>query len=109
MRAPSTWLGEHQALGGFETHTALYQALKEFVDNSLDAIHRGAAEKAAKSLGRIDCKITEEKQENYPQSGGEALRRFKISVSDTGVGIKHSAIPHLVGGTVLACHEPILF
>lgn len=97
QKTPSDFFYEHRDMAGFGTATrATYTAVRELVENSLDACDREGTPPI------INISLKEAAKQSRASSNGGALadKRYTLTVSDNGPGIRPKVIPKAFG-TVL--------
>ncbi|MBN2230644.1 MAG: DNA topoisomerase VI subunit B [Candidatus Thorarchaeota archaeon] len=88
----SAWFYRNRAIAGFDNPArSLYVAVREIVENSLDACED------ARVLPEITALLRREEDSSVIDLIGQGPEIFELIVKDNGTGMKREAIPRLLG------------
>jgi DNA topoisomerase-6 subunit B len=88
----SAWFYRNRAIAGFDNPArSLYVAVRELVENSLDACED------RKILPDITVLLKNESKDSKPSLLSQDPETFELVVKDNGAGMKREAIPKLLG------------
>ncbi|MFW9960752.1 MAG: DNA topoisomerase VI subunit B [Candidatus Thorarchaeota archaeon] len=88
----SAWFYRNKAIAGFDNPArSLYVAVRELVENSLDACEE------ARILPEITVLLKNEEETSKADILSQGPETFELVVKDNGIGMKREAIPQLLG------------